>query len=179
MSVLSNFTTIKIINKTPYFITITCDAEQDDKFSVKSSSRCVVTQTTAPAESYLEMFVQYFTGVPSKRVMINVDKKETVEVGIRSKADLQFEYSPKIEGSFDHISGEFTFELSEQCGNIVVELDVERGIAYDIDGNVCILGQNAAESCDLLIKPSFKDVDKKPMSIDTFTPSICKLLLND
>ncbi len=175
MSVLSNFTTIHITNNTPYFISLTCDAEQDDKFSIKSNSKNVVTQEMNDSGGIFNAIIQYFAGVPSKRVIINLDKKQDVELGIRSKADLTFEYSPKIDGSFEHIPGDFKIELSDQCGQIYVKLDEERGIAYDGSGNVCIFGHSQPNSCDLLIKPTFKDMDKKQMYIELFQPSICKL----
>jgi hypothetical protein len=178
MSVLSNFTTLHITNKTPHFITITCDAEQDDKFSVKSNSSSVVTcSNTDNSGGYLQALFQYFQGVPSKRVIINLEGNTTIKVGIKSKADLLFEFLPKIEGSSEHIPGDFKIELSDQCGEIHVSMTKEQGIAYDDVGNVCIFGKSQPDSCDLLIKPSFEDSDKRPLVIDLFQPSICKLNL--
>lgn len=175
MSVLSNFTYISLVNKTPYFLTLTCDAEQDDKFSVKSNSKDVVTEEISNQGGFLQSLFQYFGGVASKRVIVNLGKHETVDLGIRSKADLTFEYQAKVEHSFEHIPGDFVIGLSDQCGHVSVILNGTRGIGYDDSGAVCILGKSVVSSCDLLITPSFLDGDKKPLPIDEFTPSICKL----
>lgn len=177
MSVLANFTSITIINKTPYFITLTCDAEQDDKFSVKSNSKGVVTEETGNQTSFLDSLFKYFSGVQSKRVIINIGKHETVDLGIRSKADLTFDYEAKVEHSFDHIPGDFKIGLNDQCGHVSIVLKESRGIGYDSAGDVCILGKSTVNSCDLLINPSFLDSDNKPLAIDEFQPSICKLRL--
>jgi hypothetical protein len=176
MSVLSNCTKLSMVNNTDHFLSITLEAEQNGNFSVATDSKNVVPCITRSTnQSFLEYLWRAVTGASSNHVIVNLDKRTNALMKIRSTVGLNFEFSTKIVGSSEQMPGDFTLGVSDQSGNIIVEFVEEKGMAYDSNGNVFILGRGRPIISELMVHARLRHENGHAFSVINFSPAMCKL----
>lgn len=175
MSVLTNFTTILLDNNSDYLLEITCEAEQDENFHVKSSNRTIIQNDEPASSTFLAYLYNMIWGSKIKKVQINLPSKTEETLSICSKSTLQISFVPKIPNSSEHIAGDLPLPVEYQGDELTIKFSVTHGIGYDENGNVAIVGKSVPRKQDILINALIKDSAKNSIHIDDYNPAICKL----
>lgn len=175
MSVIINSTTINFDNNTDYLIQIVIEAEQDDSFHVKSSSDIILQNIPKENESFMSTLMSFVYGSKLQKVIINLNSKSEAKLIINSKSCLEVNYSAKIPNSNEHIEGYLPIVSEYQGFELFVKYSVKRGIWYDKNNNVAIVGKTKPHFQDLIINADVQEKNKKSIFIDEYTPAMCKL----
>ena len=139
MSVLINSTTLNLCNSSSFLLEISCSAEQDDSFHVKTSKSNVIFENSNDSNSsFINTIMQFVYGSKLHRVIINLQPEETASLIINSKSCLEIQYSPKIKESIDHIEGSLPISTEYQGTNLFVTFVAKKGLWYDKHNNVAI-----------------------------------------
>ena len=93
---------------------------------------------------------------------------------------MQFNFSPKVNHSTDHLSGFLPISTEYQGMRLFVNMVEERGIIKDKCGNVTIVGTTLPEKQEIIIRPEIKDSSNTNVFIDEANPAFCQLsIAND
>lgn len=175
MSVIINSTTINFDNNTDYLIEIIIEAEQDDSFHVKTSSDVILQNIPKENETFMSTLMSFVYGSKLQKVIINLKSKSEAKLIINSKSCLEVNYSAKIPNSSEHIEGYLPIVSEYQGFELFVKYSVKRGIWYDKNNNVAIVGKTKPHFQDLIINAEVQEKNKKNIFIDEYTPAMCKL----
>lgn len=175
MSVIINSTTINFDNNTDYLIEIIIEAEQDDSFHVKTSSDVILQNIPKENETFMSTLMSFVYGSKLQKVIINLQSKSEAKLIINSKSCLEVNYSAKIPNSNEHIEGYLPIVSEYQGFELFVKYHVKRGIWYDKNNNVAIVGKTKPHFQDLIINAEVQEKNKKNIFIDEYTPAMCKL----
>lgn len=176
MSVLINSTTLNLCNSSSYLLEISCSAEQDDSFHVKTSkSNVIFENSTDSSSSLVNTLMQFVYGSKLHRVIINLQPDETASLFINSKSCLEIQYSPKIKESSNHIEGSLPISTEYQGAELTVKFTAKKGLWYDKNNNVAICGKSVPYKQEYITNVEIL-CGKKNIFIDEYTPSLCQLL---
>ena len=173
MSVLINSTCITLKNSTNHLIEISCAADQDESFHVKSVGDVIYEREEST--NLIGTLFELLYGSKLKKVTINLKPNMETVLNINSKSELEFSYEAKIKHSTDHLSGYLPISTEYQGMKLIVNMIEERGILKDKRGNVVIVGTTIPEKQEVIIRADIKDSQNTNVYIDDYNPAFCQL----
>lgn len=173
MSVLINSTCITLKNSTNHLIEISCAADQDESFHVKSVGDVIYEREVST--NIIGTLFELVYGSKLKKVTINLKPNMESVLNINSKSELEFTYEAKIKHSTDHLSGYLPISTEYQGMKLIVNMKEERGILKDKRGNVVIVGTTVPEKQEVIIRADIKDSQNTKVFIDDYNPAFCQL----
>lgn len=177
MSVLINSTSITIKNSTNYLIEITCQADQDESFHVKSVGDVIYEREQS--NNIIGTLFELMYGSKLKKVTINLKPKTETQLTINSKSELEFCFEAKVKHSTDHLPGSLPISTEYQGMKLHVNMIEERGIVKDKRGNVAIVGTTVPEKQEIIIRTEIKDSTNKKVFIDDYNPAFCSISMSN
>lgn len=149
MSVLINSTTITLKNSTNYLLEISCEADQDELFHVKSVGDVIYEREEN--NNLVGFLFEWMYGSKLKKATVNLKSQKETILTINSKSELQFNFTAKVKHSTDHLSGFLPISTEYQGMKLFVNMIEERGIVKDKSGNVTIVGTTLPEMQEIII----------------------------
>ena len=177
MSVLINSTTITIKNSTNYLLEISCQADQDESFHVKSVGDVIYEREQS--DNIMGTLFELMYGSKLRKVTINLKPNKESQLTINSKSELEFSYEAKVKHSTDHIAGSLPISTEYQGMKLHVNMVEERGIVKDRRGNVVIVGTAVPEKQEIIIRAEIKDSANTNVFIDEYNPAFCQLSISN
>lgn len=177
MSVLINSTTITIKNSTNYLLEISCQADQDESFHVKSVGDVIYEREQS--NNFIGTLFELMYGSKLKKVTVNLKPNKVSQLTINSKSELEFVYEAKVRHSTDHISGLLPISTEYQGMKLDVNMVEERGIVKDRRGNVAIVGTTLPEKQEIIIRAEIKDSENTKVFVDEYNPAFCQISISN
>lgn len=173
MSVLINSTFISLKNSTNHLIEISCEADQDELFHVKSVGDVIYEKEKS--DNIVSALFEYVYGSKLQKVTLNLKPKKESVLTINSKSELQFNFTAKVKNSTDSLPGFLPISTEYQGTKIFVNLVEEQGIMKDEKGNVVIIGKSKPVNHEIIIKVEIKDGSNEKIFIDEYHPAFCQI----
>lgn len=177
MSVLINSTSISLKNSTNYLIEISCSADQDESFHVKSVGDVIYEREES--SNFIGSLFEMVYGSKLKKVTINLKPKKETLLTINSKSELEFNFEAKVKHSTEHLSGYLPVSTEYQGTKLFVNMVEERGIVKDKHGNVVIVGKSLPERQEIIIRAEITDGTNQKVFIDDYNPAFCQLSISN
>ena len=179
MSVIINSTTLNFYNNTEHLLEINIESDQDDTFHVKTNDEMVVQRISEEPSSLVAHLFNLVYGSNLSKVILNLGRKKTSKIIINSKSCLEINYEVKIPNSNEHISGYLPINSDFQGQELFCTFFPKKGICYDSNNNVAILGQTDPCKQDLIITAQVKSKNDEDVFVDEYQPAMCKLIVNE
>lgn len=179
MSVIINSTTINFHNNTNHLLEINIEADQDDSFHVKTNDDIILQRVSEEPASIVASLFNLVYGSKLSKVILNLQCNRKSKIVINSKSCLEINYEVKIPNSNEHISGYLPITSDFQGQELFCNFSIKKGICYDKNNNVAIIGRSEPFTQDILVEASVKENNSESVFIDEYHPAMCKLIIND